>query len=325
MIIMTCRFGLCNRLFYFAHCIALGEATGHRVFSPNIPEYDRYFDGNHGAFCVWPKSSFLRIPWPNWTRRAFNAVFRKVVHLWEKYNLPGIKIVRAEVDETEKITVENPEFVRMLRSHRLVVMTGWPAIEKIVVPNPETVRSFFTPRKEIARECRDLALRARGDADILIGVHFRWGDYIIYGNGCFYFSTEAYLRVMRRCIELFPGKHVAFLAISNEPDILTRTPDLFAPMKVTLGPNTLIGDVYGLAECDYIVCPASSFSLWAAFHGRKPVWCMSDENARFELKDFVVHDHTFEGMHPEGVHRLAAAKTHETAPISGTLSKGRTP
>jgi len=285
MIIMTCRFGLCNRLFYFAHCIALGEATGHRVFSPNIPEYDRYFDGNHGAFCVWPKSSFLRIPWPNWTRRAFNAVFRKVVHLWEKYNLPGIKIVRAEVDETEKITVENPEFVRMLRSHRLVVMTGWPAIEKIVVPNPETVRSFFTPRKEIARECRDLALRARGDADILIGVHFRWGDYIIYGNGCFYFSTEAYLRVMRRCIELFPGTHDAFL----------------------------------------IVCPASSFSLWAAFHGRKPVWCMSDENARFELKDFVVHDHTFEGMHPEGVHRLAAAKTHETAPISGTLSKGRTP
>jgi len=75
-----------------------------------------------------------------------------------------------------------------------------------------------------------------------------------------------------------------------------------------------MGVLYGLAECDYIVCLASSFSLWAAFQGRKPVWCMSDENRRLELKDFVIHDHNFEGMHPEGLHRVAAMKAKPYEP-----------
>jgi Glycosyl transferase family 11 len=308
MIIMTCRYGLANRLFYFAHCLALGEATGHHVFSSNIPESGPSFGGSHGAFCVWPKSSFPRIPWPNWSRRAFNVVFRKALEFAQKYPVPGVKIVRAKVDETDQVSVRNEEFLQMLRAHKLVIMTGWPAIDELYLPHPETVRSFFTPNPEITAECREIARKAKGDADILIGIHFRWGDYSHYGNGCFYYSIDVYLRVMKHCAALFPGQRVAFLCMSNEPDILKHTMELFTPLQVTLGPNTLIGDIVGLSECDYIISPASSFSLWAAFLGRKPVWCMADEHALPELKDFVIHEQAFEGMHPEGAHRVAAAK-----------------
>jgi hypothetical protein len=251
MIIMNCQLGLANRLFYFSHCVALAQASGHNtVLSSHIPEAERYFAGKHGAFCVWQKSPAWRMAWPILARRCFNAISRAWLRTCLKYKLPWPKIIVAELEKPYEISLSNPEFMQMLRSHALVILDGWTAINEIVLPEPEAIRAFFTPNRAITEICVDSARQARGDADVLIGVHFRWGDFIHYGDGCFYFPLEAYVRVMRHCQELFPGKRVAFLAISNEPELLKQKWDAFGSMRVTLGPGTVTGDLFSLAECD---------------------------------------------------------------------------
>jgi hypothetical protein len=300
MIILLIEAGLGNRFFLMANCIALGEATGHHVFCPDFPESGKYFGGKHGAFCVWPKSSFPQIRWPHLARRIYNGISRRVIAILQKYDLKLVKIIPALPRQVEKINVENLELLQTLRSHRLVIFTGYPTIENIVLPNPQTVISFFTPREEIAEVGRKIVLKAKGDADILVGVHFRWGDYRTYYNGCFYYPLEAYLRVMRHFAGLFPGKRVAFLLVSNEPHVLEENRAAFASLEVNLDPHTVMGDLHGLAGCDYIISPASSLSVWAAFIGGIPVWCMRDTISLPELKDMVVPVHRFTGLHPEG-------------------------
>jgi hypothetical protein len=149
--------------------------------------------------------------------------------------------------------------------------------------------------------CRETAERARGEAEILIGIHVRWGDYQGFANGAYFFPLDYYVQVMRRCAELFPGKSVAFLLVGNEPEKLRSSHDVLGNLKITMGPGTAIGDMYSLAECDYIVSPNSTFSLWAAFYGKKPCARLHSRESLPELGDFAVpldrfydlyHDHT---------------------------------
>jgi hypothetical protein len=219
--------------------------------------------------------------------------------LCRRLSLPWPVIFWPELETADQFSAQDPHFLQAIRSHRLVIMAGWIPIEKMTVPNPPAIRTFFTPKEELRRQTQNTAIQAKGAADILVGVHFRWGDFRRYGNGCFYFTPEVYLRVMKRCVELFPGQRVAFLAVSDEPTLLAKALDSFAPLPVTIGPGSALGDLYSLAECDYIICPASTFSLWAAFYGKKPCWCLKSPNALPDLSDFVVPENSFEGLHPE--------------------------
>jgi hypothetical protein len=300
MILLICPFGLANRFFYFTHCITLAEATGHRVVCFNIPEAKSLASGRNGTLCVWPPDSGPGVPLPNGLRRCCTLALRKLADWCSSLGLPLPKIIWATQRETRQLSADNAAFVQMLRSRHLIVMRGWISIETMKVSDPEGIRAFFTPTREIRLQCEETVRRAREGANVLVGIHCRWRDYREYANGRYYYSEEVYARMMKRCAELFPGKRVAFLVVSDEPGRLANSMGSFAPMQVTPGPGSVMGDLYSLAECDYIVCPASSFSLWAAFYGKKPCWCLKDPEAHPKLEDFVTPDGTFEGLHPPG-------------------------
>jgi hypothetical protein len=313
MIIVTCPNGLANRLFYFAHCITLGEASGHAVLGPKTPEIPNCFPGQCESFWIWPEETLARFPWRYVSRRVRNLLVRFAGRISREIPLPSVALVLATTQDPEQVSVRNEEFVQRLRDNRLVVMSGWTAIEKMFFPHPEEMRSFFTPRREIVDACRAVASQARGKADVLIGMHFRWSDYKTYAAGSFYFSAATYARVMRHCAALFPGKETAFLAISDDRQAAQELLEASAPLRAILGPGTVIGDLYSLAECDYIVCPSSSFSLWAAFCGRKPVWCMRDDKTLPALEDFKIYEHSFAGMHPEPEDAIAVKNARESS------------
>jgi Glycosyl transferase family 11 len=298
MILLICPFGLANRLLYFTHCITLAETTGHRVICLNIPEATQFESGHYGTLCTWPPTSFPRIKLPNFPRRCLTLIFRKFIDFCRYISLPKPAIFWPTVATADQVSADNPDFQRVLRSHRLIILTGWISVEKMVVPNPQIIRTFFTPVKAIRQLSQETAQRAKEGADILVGIHIRWGDFSLYRNGAYYFSVEVYLRVMKKCLELFPEKRVAFLLVSDEPRRLAESLESFAPLKVALGPGSALGDLYTLAECDYIICPASTFSLWSAFYGKKPCWCLRNSTVLPELGDFYVPDTRFEGLHP---------------------------
>jgi hypothetical protein len=90
--------------------------------------------------------------------------------------------------------------------------------------------------------------------------------------------------------KLLAPKRVAFLLCSNEPQ---RIED-YLPLTVTLGPGTLLGDLFTLSACDYILGPPSTYSLWAAFYGRKPISHLYKPAAPDSLSSFSIQDGNFE-------------------------------
>jgi hypothetical protein len=89
---------------------------------------------------------------------------------------------------------------------------------------------------------------------------------------------------MHELAEQFPGHKVAFLVCSDEP----RHEQEFPGLAVGFGPDSPVGDLYALAQCDCIFGPISTFSQWASFYGNKPLFLLNDANARLERAKFRI-------------------------------------
>jgi len=71
---------------------------------------------------------------------------------------------------------------------------------------------------------------------------------------------------------------------SDEP----RRQDEFPGLPVGFGPGFPVGDLYALAQCDYILGTVSSFSQWASFYGNRPLFQVRDGKDHPELGKFRV-------------------------------------
>jgi hypothetical protein len=62
----------------------------------------------------------------------------------------------------------------------------------------------------------------------------------------------------------------------------------FPGLPVTLGSGVAIEDLYALAACDRLVGPPSTFTQWASFYGRVPLYYIRDPMASPGDEDFAV-------------------------------------
>lgn len=46
---------------------------------------------------------------------------------------------------------------------------------------------------------------------------------------------------------------------------------MFAGFQATFGSGDTVEDLYALAECDYLIGPPSTFTVWASFYGNVPL------------------------------------------------------
>ena len=53
-------------------------------------------------------------------------------------------------------------------------------------------------------------------------------------------------------------------------------------MSVGLGPGSVVGDLYALARCDYIMGPPSTYTQWASFYGNHPMLSLDSGDQRIE-------------------------------------------
>jgi len=62
---------------------------------------------------------------------------------------------------------------------------------------------------------------------------------------------------------------------------------MFTGIKTHFGTGHFIEDLYTLASCDYIIGPPSTFTMWASFYGRVPLYKIIDRNKLQEIDDFT--------------------------------------
>jgi hypothetical protein len=117
-----------------------------------------------------------------------------------------------------------------------------------------------------------------------VGVHIRHGDYANFRDGKYFYTLPQYVDQMRILARLLAPRRIGFLVCSNVSQDSTH----FGDLKVTMGPGHLLEDMYALAECDYLMGPPSTYTIWASFYGKVPLHSIEAADAPLALADFQV-------------------------------------
>lgn len=285
-----------NRIILFANFIALAEEQGHRVSNPTFHSYAQFFEATRDdIYCRYPratrKSWWDIIPGVGGAVRGTRLFFRlaRVFGVWnERHPVFGRSIFTLRETPAQPITaLDGPEVQAKIRDARVIFVNGWNfRAPELVKRHAEKIRSYFRPIAEIEQASRQAVEQLQRQADVVMGVHVRHGDYRTWNGGKCFFPASQYADWMKGLAEQFPGRKVAFFVCSDEP----RLEHEFPGLRVGLGAGSAVGDLCALARCDYILGPVSTFSMWASFYGNKPLFLIRDGAARIERIEFRVSD-----------------------------------
>ena len=148
---------------------------------------------------------------------------------------------------------------------------------------PELKR-IFRPKEDIMKKAEAMITGLRQEADIVVGVHIRRGDYATWNDGRFFYSLEEYYQFMLRIKALYNNK-VAFFISSNE-DFPSDTFEGCTCRRFGQEPSGAILDLYTLSLCDRIIGPFSSYSRWASFIGEVPLCFLETKDQQFKEESF---------------------------------------
>ena len=285
---------LANRMILFANFVALAEEQGHRLINFTFHSYSELFEGTRKNICCrYPRperrswmdvvpgvAAFLRK-----TRIPYHLT-RAIAALNERFPVFGGTVRTLHELPGQKITLlDGPGYQEKIRPARIVFVYGWwLRTPNLIKKHADKIRAYFRPVEKFESASRDAIEPLRRDADVVIGVHIRQGDYRGWFNGRYFFPVGRYAAWMRELAAQFPGRRVAFFVCSDE----ARNAGEFPGLTVGLGTDSPVSDIYALARCDYIFGTKSTFSQWASFYGGKPLLqvCGSDEMAK--LNNFRV-------------------------------------
>ena len=297
---------LCNRLFVFGHVISSAIEQKTTVVNLGFLEYASLFPTTAAdIFCRFPpkKRRILNsniaarhLLW--WIVNIFVRIFRKIVRYTSKFGIadpPWIYFVTSGFETTEGKTSEQirklnyyldtPEITRVVQRYSLVVIRG-PLIRAFSYfeKHSDTIRAYFKPTESCQLQVEKVIHHAKSIGDIIVGVHIRQGDYSHFDEGRHYFTSEQYRNLMGKILEKFSDQKILFLICSN----INQPEDVFRGVNYLFGTGHITEDLYALAQCNFIVGPPSTYSMWASFYGQVPLYIVRDINHVPNLEDFTI-------------------------------------
>ncbi len=284
MIIVARKVGqLGNRLSLFAHLIACAHEHNVRVINLAFGEYAQYFRTTcQDVLCRYPAAPAGRQP-KTWTRGLFYGLAYYPSRLLAAANCTHLpfKVIRLTLDQA--FDLGDQRFVQWAKRRKFVVLQGWRFRDPTAVArHAQVIREYFRPIAIHEEAATRTAQSARRGSDVLIGVHIRHGDYQRFLGGKYYYSTEQYGEIMQRVERLFAPRKVSFLVCSNAPQDRRRLGDL----QLSFGTGHLVEDMYAFAQCDYLIGPPSTFTMWASFYGCVPLCSLESPDAEIQLDSY---------------------------------------
>lgn len=116
---------------------------------------------------------------------------------------------------------------------------------------------------EVLLQCSLQSAKASGA--VVVGLHVRRGDYKDFQGGRYYFSNEVYAQIVTKLREYYAlrGSTCWVLVCSNDSDL----PDCGQDQA---SKGRWFADQMLLQECDLLIGPPSTFTLWASYIARVP-------------------------------------------------------
>src|SRR5258706_3170608 len=212
---------LANRLILFANFVALAEEQGHRLINFTFHTYSELFEGTRGnVYCRYPapklRSWMDIVPGVAIAIRKTRILYhvtRYTSQLNEHFPVFGDAAVTLHELSGDHITLlDGPEYQEKIRSAKIVFVYGWwLRTPRLVQKHGDQIRAYFRPVEKYADVSRDAVDALRRNADIVIGVHIRQGDYRAWKGGKYFFPASRYAAWMHELAAQFPEHKVAFL------------------------------------------------------------------------------------------------------------------
>jgi hypothetical protein len=85
---------------------------------------------------------------------------------------------------------------------------GWDTMHdtRYLAQTKKELQYIFRPRQEIVDKAEEMITVIRKEADIIVGIHIRHGDYKDFFGGKFYYSLDDYHHIMINIQELYKDK-----------------------------------------------------------------------------------------------------------------------
>ena len=260
---------LANGLFRFAHCMAFAEANSFRLVNLAFCEYARFFVGGSNGSGWCPPLITDRLSPPHWVWKLLGRTVDTLVASAAGTRLLGKHLGVIKLRSGETLRMDRPEFSQLVSGYSAVLLRGWLFRDHgDLQRHGGVVREYFSLVSPHSENVRSLVTEIRKGCEVLVGVHMRQGDYRRNMGGEYYYTAQQYGKMMKDVERLFPGRAVGFLVCSD------GTPDrgYFKEVRSAAGTGHVAEDLYALAECDYLIGPPSTYSMWASFYGNVPIY-----------------------------------------------------
>ncbi len=288
MIVISYKSGqLANRLFAFAHFIAFAKEHKITVINFSFEEYAVFFENTaNNLLLSYPNKIFFSPP----------KCLKKGMFYLSKKTSNFVKKIKINNSLIKSITLENSIDVFDLEEERskkifldtqIIFVNGWlfrsnNNFEK----HSDLIRSFFKPIYKFRKDVDIFIDNLKKKHMNIVGIHIRRGDYKNFEGGKFFYSLETYLKIKTKTKKLL-GKQTFFIVCSDEilPSNFLKKNGLYQHK------GHFVEDLYLLSKCDFILGPPSTFSMWASFYGKKPLYMIKNPDKDFKMEDFSIVKH----------------------------------
>lgn len=260
MIILKSNGGqLCNKIWSYASIITYSLKYNTTVYILDFDEYVTFFED----LKFLPHVHFVT-----------NSLFKKAIRFFYKYY---------------SYLFPYKSFSYSENNTGVFMCNGWDFRSQIEIlkENKDCVIKLFSPKDELINSILDCIIRLKQKKTI-VGVHIRRGDYKTHLNGMYFFDDLFYQKRMfelNDVLKVHSSREIVFLICSDEViDI-----HLFAGLECFQMENAIqVQDLFSLSQCDYIIGPPSTFSMWASFVGQVPLLILSSKHQIVELNQFKI-------------------------------------
>lgn len=166
---------------------------------------------------------------------------------------------------------------------------GWYTMDdtRYLAQTKKELQQIFRPREEIMEKAQAMLSNISQEADFVVGVHIRHGDYKTFFDGRYYYTLEEFHQFMLRIQALYKGQRVAFFISSNEAFDVSIFEGCRC-YRFGKEPSGDILDLYTLSLCDRILGPWSTYSRWASFIGEVPLCFIERKDQQFTDDSFSI-------------------------------------
>ena len=243
------------------------------LIEKNGDHCNRLFQSLHfHAFCLNENSIFI-----NLSLLGIIRFDNKVFNILDKLNNILLKFISniIFINKDKKVTMEFPnislEFVR--GSNFRVNSLTQKYHEKLKLAYDFKSNDCLIYASKIKKYIGKLNSQNK----FVIGLHIRKGDYNIWNNGDYYFDDNTYNKIIKSLRKQFLKKkiEVFIVVVSNEKVSSDLDFDYFAQ-------GTWREDLITLQNCELLVGPPSTFTMWASYISQIPL-IQIDKNGKVFL------------------------------------------